>query len=115
MADPASVTVHGIAGSTLHADFETDHSVLVWIERDGPRASIRVSRNALREWALEVLRMTKTTVKTPSDEDVLAEWWRWDEKIKSATSWGAALAAADEFRKDAERELRRRGIPVPTR
>lgn len=32
----------------------------------------------------------------------------WNDVITSATSWGASLAAADEFRTDAMREIERR-------
>jgi hypothetical protein len=56
-----------------------------------------------------------TTIKTKAlcemtNEELKMEWKMWDEKIKNATSWGAALAAAVEFKKDCEREMRLRGV-----
>lgn len=53
-------------------------------------------------------------LRDKSDKGVLAEWRYWNDKIKAATGWGAALAAADEFRRCAESELRRRGLAVPS-
>lgn len=48
-----------------------------------------------------------------TDEALLAEYRTWDHKIREATSWGAALAAADSFRRSARRVLERRGVPIP--
>lgn len=43
-----------------------------------------------------------------TDDELQAEWQKWDDKISNATGWGAALSAADEFRTDAAREIQRR-------
>lgn len=51
------------------------------------------------------------TVKTT--EELRAEWHQWNDNIKNATGWGAAVGAADEFRRDCARELERRGEKVP--
>lgn len=48
-----------------------------------------------------------------SDDELIAEWRHWDDRIKGATSWGAGIAAADGFRKEAAREMRRRSIEMP--
>jgi hypothetical protein len=47
-----------------------------------------------------------------SDKALIDEYYHWNEKIKNATSWGAALAVADEFRKMCKSEMQRRGLPV---
>lgn len=52
-------------------------------------------------------------VKGLTDEKLLAEWHHWNNKIINAPSWGASLAAANEFRIECEREMRRREIPIP--
>lgn len=49
-------------------------------------------------------------IKDLTDDELKLEWIMWDDEIKSATHWGAALAAANEFKIECERELRRRGI-----
>ena len=41
-------------------------------------------------------------------EELHAEVLHWDSVIAGATGWGGSLAAADEFRRDAEREIRKR-------
>lgn len=53
-------------------------------------------------------------IRELSDDVLVAEWRYWGGKIAGATRWGAAVGAADEFRRDCERELRRRELPVPT-
>ena len=55
----------------------------------------------------------KGSLYDKSDEGVIAEWYFWNDKVINARSWGAGLAAAAEFREDAERELRRRGLALP--
>jgi hypothetical protein len=52
----------------------------------------------------------KGPIRELSDTQLLEEWDYWDNKIRDATSWGASLAAADEFRRACEGEIRRRGI-----
>ena len=41
--------------------------------------------------------------------ELWAEYHHWNDKICASTGWGAALAAAAEFRRDTILELRRRG------
>ena len=50
-----------------------------------------------------------------SDAGVAAEYLFWNDKIKQSKTWGAAVGAAIEFRRDAERELLRRGLDVPVK
>jgi len=53
-------------------------------------------------------------IRDLTDDELLAEWHLWNDKIKNAKSWGAALAAANGFRHSCERQLRLRNIPIPT-
>lgn len=48
-----------------------------------------------------------------SDTELLKEFHDWNNKIKTATRWGAALSVAYEFRRCTEIELLKRGIPIP--
>ncbi len=50
-------------------------------------------------------------IRDLSDEELLLEWAEWDRKIRKATSWGAALGAANEFRAECQREIDRRNQP----
>lgn len=52
-------------------------------------------------------------LKNKSDAGVLVEWSYWHSKLTKRLDWGAAAGAAVEFLRDAEGELRRRGIEVP--
>lgn len=52
-------------------------------------------------------------LKDKTDEGVIAEYNHWIQEISNATSWGAALGAADEFRRAAKSELLRRNITIP--
>ena len=45
-----------------------------------------------------------------TEDELQIEWRHWNSIIAAATGWGASLAAANEFRRDCERELRRRGL-----
>jgi hypothetical protein len=56
--------------------------------------------------------MADKNVRDMTNEELLAEYVKWRDKVASATGWGAALAAADEFRTDALREIKRRGIKL---
>lgn len=47
-----------------------------------------------------------------SDEELLKEWHYWDFKIRIAEQWGAAVAAANEFRTECQREIDRRNTNV---
>lgn len=62
---------------------------------------------------LSVSRPTNKPIRDLTDTELLSEWAYWNEKIKAATSWGAALAAADAFRKSCETQLNRRNIEIP--
>lgn len=53
------------------------------------------------------------TIHDLSDVELLKEFHDWDNKIKNATNWGAALSVAHEFRRYSEIELCRRGIKIP--
>ncbi|MBS9720213.1 MazG-like family protein [Tianweitania sp. BSSL-BM11] len=50
-----------------------------------------------------------------TDEELAAERDRWDQKIKNASGWGAALAVADSFRRNCDRQIerRKRAHPAP--
>jgi len=48
-----------------------------------------------------------------TDDELAAEREKWNRKIVDAPGWGAAVAAAHEFRDDCDRELRRRGLDAP--
>ncbi len=48
-----------------------------------------------------------------TDTDLIEEWRKWDTEIANAKSWGAALAAANEFRTECEQEIARRGLDKP--
>lgn len=45
-----------------------------------------------------------------TDEELISEYNYWINKLTSAKSWGASLAAASEFSKSCARELRSRNI-----
>jgi hypothetical protein len=55
-----------------------------------------------------------STIRELSDKALIAEWAKWDGKIRAAKSWGASLTAAAEFRADCEREMRLRKLIVGT-
>lgn len=48
-----------------------------------------------------------------TNEELLVEWNYWNSMIQNASSWGAALAAANEFRQDVEQVMKRRGMAHP--
>ncbi len=50
-----------------------------------------------------------TLIKDLSDNALLKERDEWDRRIKDAQSWGASVAAAIEFKRECEEEMRRRG------
>jgi hypothetical protein len=47
-----------------------------------------------------------------TDNELREEWKMWDEKVRNASGWGAAVAVANSFRKNCERELEHRGLPL---
>jgi hypothetical protein len=52
--------------------------------------------------------MTAKPLFLMTDAELAAERARWSQEIADAPGWGAAVAAAHEFRDDCDRELRRR-------
>lgn len=48
-----------------------------------------------------------------TDDELLAEYIKWDEKIKNATGWGAAVGVAGGWRDACGRILAERGVKVP--
>ena len=55
----------------------------------------------------------KGSLRDKSDEGVIAEWHFWNNEIIKTRGWGAAMAVAAEFREDAKREIKRRGLVLP--
>lgn len=45
--------------------------------------------------------------------DLIAEYRKWDQNVKGANAWGAALGAAASFRRSVANELQRRGMALP--
>lgn len=60
--------------------------------------------------------MPSTPGKGKLNEKTVDELWEeyrfWNEKITNASDWGAALAAANEFRRDILAELHWRGEEI---
>lgn len=54
-------------------------------------------------------------IRDLTDDDLIDEFHKWNNKIKTATSWGAALSAANEFRQECQREIDRRNIDPNTK
>jgi len=50
----------------------------------------------------------KGDLKDKTLDELWEEWHYWNRLIEKKEEWGAAVAAALEFRDDVERELRRR-------
>lgn len=50
-----------------------------------------------------------------TDEELEAEYKKWDEYISNATGWGAALTAADEFRTACAKEMLHRKVNRPVK
>lgn len=44
------------------------------------------------------------------DQTLIDEFKKWDSRIKGATSWGAAVGVADNFRRQCETLIRERGL-----
>lgn len=53
-----------------------------------------------------------TQIRDLSDNELLEEYKYWDNKIISATSWGASIAAANRFRKDCETQIKLRNLTL---
>jgi hypothetical protein len=51
-------------------------------------------------------------IRDLTDVQLAAQWQNWNNKITNATNWGASLTAANEFRRECEREINERGIIV---
>lgn len=64
----------------------------------------------LNQIGMKGTTMAEKPIRELTDEELVAEHAKWVGKITSAISWGAGVAAADEFRKDCKREMVRRGI-----
>lgn len=88
----------------------------------GPLAAIYLASRLLREATPlltdhEPVKPKPTVIDKPlnhmTDAEVMTEWHKWNNKIVNSTSWGAALTAAGEFRKECASELRLRNILVP--
>lgn len=56
--------------------------------------------------------MADKAFRDMTDAELRAEHDKWDSKIRNSTGWGAAVAAADEFRRECRREAARRGLDV---
>jgi hypothetical protein len=91
---------------------------------EGESAAVILSRDALREFARDVLRMTEPpaalaaydkALKNLSADELEIMWGYFDAKSKDGIRDSADRQASQASRDDIERELRRRGIPVPTR
>ena len=52
-------------------------------------------------------------IKNLSDNQLLLEWSYWNKKIKETPGWGAAVAAANEFRAECESEILLRNLEIP--
>ena len=111
MTDPTTVTAQGLSGGALHVVEGED--CWVWIADSYDKtAGTYIRRDALREWARDVLRMTDTGPSIfdgYSDRGLMSAWDFWSDPSTSRND------QAKIFRDEAEAELRRRGIPVPTR
>lgn len=53
---------------------------------------------------------TNKLIRDLTDQELRDEYKHWDDKIVNATGWGAALGAADEFRRECAAELHKRGL-----
>jgi len=51
-------------------------------------------------------------IRDLSDEQIIKEYYHWDDKVRNATAWGAALAAANEFRRDCLMQIQLRGLNI---
>lgn len=50
-----------------------------------------------------------------TDDELRAEWAHWNDKVESATGWGAAYAQAFKWRRAIEGILRERGATLTHR
>lgn len=75
------------------------------LPREEQDAILRAQRES---WA----RSEARPYRNYPDDALIAERRKWDERVESATSWGAGLAAAAEARDDCDRELKLRGIEL---
>lgn len=62
---------------------------------------------------LSVSRPTNKPIRNLTDTELLSEWHYWNEPIKAAPSWGAALAVADAFLASCETQLKIRKFTIP--
>jgi hypothetical protein len=126
MTDPTTVTAHGLSGGTLHAENIADGGdyVVRVAPIEGENSVVVLSRDALREFARDVLRMTEPpaalaaydkALKNLSTDELEIMWGYFDARSKDGIRDSVDRQASQASRDDIERELRRRGIPVPTR
>jgi hypothetical protein len=126
MADPRTVTAHGPLGGAVRAENIADGGdyVVMVAPIEGESAAVILSRDALREWARDVLRMTEPpaalaaydkALKNLTTDELEIMWGYFDARSNDGIRDSADRRASQASRDDFERELRRRGIPVPTR
>ncbi len=53
-----------------------------------------------------------TPIKDLPDQDLAAEWRKWNDKIVTAKKWSASLIVVDDYRRQCESEINKRGIVV---
>jgi hypothetical protein len=71
------------------------------------------NQSRIERWRARDGELLMALIRDLSDADLIKEFSEWSRQIKSTTSWGAALAAAVEFRRGCKTELLRRGIKLP--
>jgi hypothetical protein len=108
--------------STFDRMWDADQrAIMRWQEAHPGNDMVWPDRSRLTEWLLErafppnrsrVVQDHRPVKPTPqmTTEELIAEWHRWDDEIRNATGWGAALAAANEARRDVENKLAQRGL-----
>lgn len=62
---------------------------------------------------LSIERPINKPIRDLTNDELLSEWHYWNDKIKNAKGWGAALAAANGFRTSCEVQLKIRKIAIP--
>lgn len=82
----------------------------------GSLSSLRSFQNWLEaNWGdkLKPILNKKIYWKDLTNKQLLVEYKYWNNKVVNAISWGAALAAASEFRDECKREILLRGLALP--
>lgn len=86
MTDPTTVTAHGLSGATLHVSHDGDVHCSVWATFKGETVVVTLPKEALREWARDVLRMTDTGPSIfdgYSDRGLMSAWDFWSDPSTS--------------------------------